>query len=399
MEKTPTKRSIAKIVKKDLDEKMVLLAGPRQCGKTTLATELLKESKGAYYNWDIDSHKKIIRTSKIDESSKLWVFDELHKFKSWRNWLKGIYDLHHSNHKILVTGSAKLDIYSRGGDSLQGRYFFHRLHPFTLSEYLSLPPLNDINNFTEISRAGDKSTKAAVNDLLELGGFPEPLFSSSKKKANRWRLSYGARLIREDIRDLENINDLDRMELLFDHLPKTVGSVLSINSLREDLEVSFDTVRNWLNIFEKNYICFRIPPFGAPRIRAVKKESKLYFWDWGHIDEISYRLENLVAMHLLRFVHWCMDVEGEKIELRYFRDTRGHEVDFILLRKNTPWIAIEVKQKEQDLDKNLKYLLERTKVPYAFQVHLDGDSDYRIKNINDSRVRVLPVWKFLINLP
>ncbi len=262
-----------------------------------------------------------------------------------------------------------------------------------------MPPLENLDNFLHIPRSRNKSTKEALNDLLELGGFPEPLFSGSKKKANRWRLSYITRLIREDIRDLEKITDLSQTELLFEQLPRLVGSVLSINSLREDLEVSFDSVRNWLNIFEKNYICFRIPPFGAPRIRAVKKESKLYLWDWGYIDEVSHRFKNLIAMHLLRLVHWYNDIEGEKIELRYFRDTRGHEVDFILLRKNKPWIAIEVKQKEQGLDKNLKFFLERVKVPYSFQVHLEGDADYRIKDINNSRVRILPAWKLLINLP
>ena len=399
MKKTPLQRNIEKIIIKDLSEKMILLAGPRQCGKTTLAKKLLNEYKGTYYSWDADEHRKLIRSNKIDEASKLWVFDELHKFKSWRNWLKGLYDLHSSNHKILVTGSAMLDVYSRGGDSLQGRYYFHRLHPFTLSEYLKTPVIKNINKIPELPTPSNSSVKDALNDLLELGGFPEPLFSGSQKKAARWRLSYGARLIREDIRSLEIITDLDRMELLFDQLPKTVGSILSLNSLREDLEISFDIVKRWLNIFEKNYVCFRIAPFGAPKIRAVKKESKLYFWDWGYVEEKSHRLENLVAMHLLRFVHWCHDVEGERIELRYFRDTRGHEIDFILLRKNIPWIAIEVKQSEQDLSPNLKYLLERIKIPYAFQIHLKGNNDFRVQDINSSKIRVLPVWKFLINLP
>ena len=392
-------RSITKVIREDLNKKMVLLAGPRQCGKTTLAKELLKKYNSEYYSWDIDVHRKIIRSNKLNESSKLWVFDELHKFKTWRNWLKGLYDLHGSNHKVLVTGSAKLDVYSRGGDSLQGRYFFHRLHPFTLAESLEILPQKNIDQIFHLPVSEGKNSKAILIDLLELGGFPEPFLSGSQKAANRWRLVYGSRLIKEDIRNLEIIYDLDRMELLFEHLPKTIGSVLSINSLREDLEVSFETISNWINIFEKNYVCFRISPFGSSKIRAVKKENKLYFWDWGYVDEKSHRLENLVAMHLLRLTHWCQDVEGEKVELRYFRDTRGHEVDFILMRKNKPWVAIEVKQSAQDLDKNLRYLLERTKIPFAFQVHLEGNDDYRVKDINDSYVRVLPMHKFLINLP
>ena len=395
----PAKRSIIDIIKKDLKKKMVLLAGPRQCGKTTVAKELLKLYKSSYYNFDVEADRKTIRSGKVNESSELWVFDELHKFKSWRNYLKGLYDLHATSHKILVTGSAKLDVYSRGGDSLQGRYYFHRLHPFTLRELLEKPPLGNLDLIPKLPYTHSKDSKKILTDLLELGGFPEPFFSGSLKEANRWRMTYGSRLIREDIRDLEMIHDLDRMEVLFEHLPKTVGSLLSINSLREDLEVSFETARNWINIFEKNYVCFRVPPFGAPKIRAVKKESKLYFWDWGYIEDKSKRLENLIAMHLLRLTHWCSDVEGEKIELRYYRDTRGHEVDFILLRKNKPWIAIEVKHTAQDLDRNLKYLLERVKVPYAFQIHLEGDEDYRVKSINEAYVRILPAGKFLANLP
>lgn len=395
----PIIRTIYKVIKKDLNKKMVFLSGPRQCGKTTLAKGFFKIYSSEYYNWDIDEHRKIIRQKKLNESHKLWIFDELHKFKSWRNWLKGLFDLHHTNHKILVTGSARLDIYSRGGDSLQGRYFFHRLHPFTFAEITGKFPKTSFNQTLEFSLSSSKGSKKLLLDLLQLGGFPEPFLSGSEKESKRWRLTYGARLIKEDIRDLEMVQDLSKMELLFEHLPNTVGSILSINSLREDLEVSFETVRNWINIFEKNYLCFRIPPYGAPKFRAVKKESKLYLWDWAYIENISNRIENLIAFHLLRFVHWCEDVEGEKVELRYFRDTRGHEVDFIVMKNHKPWIAIEVKQSARDIDKNLKYLLERVYIPYAFQVHLEGNENYRVENINNSQVRVMPIDAFLINLP
>ena len=398
-QKSTIRRRIKEVILSDLEKKMVLLAGPRQCGKTTLAKILLKKIKGAYYNWDIDEHKKLIRTSELDLKAKLWVFDEIHKYKYWRNWLKGTYDLHRDKHKILVSGSAKLDFYSRGGDSLQGRYYFHRLHPFTLSELLDLE-VNDLEKIPEIeTNANHNNAKKVLNELLQFGGFPEPFCLAQEQEAARWRLTYSTRLIREDIRDLEKVFDLDKMEVLYEHLPLTVGSVLSINSLREDLEVNFRTVKNWIEIFERNYVCFKVPPLGSIKIKAVKKEHKLYFWDWGFVEKYSARCENLIAMHLLRLCHWICDVYGQKAELRYFRDVRGREVDFIIIKKGKPWIAIEVKESDIDIDPNLKYLLERVKIPFAFQVHFNSNKFKRLPNINDCKTYILPAHIFLANLP
>jgi hypothetical protein len=378
---------------------MVLLCGPRQCGKTTLARGLEHKQSGAYYNWDVDRHRKLIRSSTLDESAGLWIFDELHKFRSWRNWLKGTYDLHHDRHPILVTGSARLDLYRRGGDSLQGRYFFHRLHPFTLSELEQNHRFSDSNQIPDLLHKPRPSAQKGLDDMLLLGGFPEPLLSASKRKADRWRLSYGTRLVREEIRDLERVQELDKIELLFERLSTCVGSVLSINSLREDLEASFPAVKNWVNILDRTYATFRLPPFGAPRVKAVKKEQKLYLWDWARVEEPSACFENLIAVHLLRLAHWMEDVEGVKSELRYFRDTARHEVDFILLRKSQPWLAVEVKMGDRPLDSGLRYLLERVRIPFAFQLSAKGDVDSLARIINGCRVRLVPATHFLINLP
>ena len=241
----------------DLKEKMVFLAGPRQCGKTTVSLALLKNSAGEYYNWDVDAHRKILKNSQMNESTPLWVFDELHKYRPWRNWLKGVFDLHHEKHAILVTGSAKLDLYRKGGDSLQGRYYLYRMHPFTLSEYLNIPYAQKFTEVAELKTRPPAGTQKAIQDLLELSGFPEPLLGGSATKAARWRLLYGSRLIQEDVRSIEDIRDLDKVELLFDRLPECVGSVLSINSLREDLEVTFPTAKNWIATLEKFYACFK----------------------------------------------------------------------------------------------------------------------------------------------
>ena len=172
-----------------------------------------------------------------------------------------------------------------------------------------------------------------------------------------------------------------------------------MNRLRLDLEVAHQTVAKWIELFERLFVCFRIPPWGPPRIRAVKQEQKMYLWDWPRVDLSGSRLENLVAVHLLRFVHWVEDVYGERLDLRYFKDVDGHEVDFIILRKRAPWIAIEVKSSEQPLDRNLYYLLERARIPYAYQLHLKGTNDFRVAPINGCKIRIMPLERFLQNLP
>ncbi|MGK5084013.1 ATP-binding protein [Bdellovibrionota bacterium FG-1] len=382
---------------------MVLLSGPRQCGKTTFARGLYTPSEVHYLNWDRPADRKSIQASALDEQKDVWILDELHKFRRWRNWLKGLYDgFGHTSvprrHKILVTGSARLELYSRGGDSLQGRYFGHRLHPLTLSEATGsvVPPWAELpKNILPLK----KETQNILEDLQRLGGFPEPFLSGSDRHASRWRLGYGTRLIQEDVRDLEQVQDLARLELLYDRLPDTVGSVLSVNSLREDLEVAHVTLGKWITILERLYAVFRISPFGPAKIKAVKKEPKLFFWDWARVSDEGHRFENLVAVHLLRLAHWIEDTEGKKAELRYFRTVPGHEVDFVFLLEGKPWMAIEVKLDDRPLDSNLKYFLERVKVPHAFQISLNGNRNFSVPAINGCQIRILPASQFLAGIP
>lgn len=392
-------RRIEPLVEADLRRKMVLLSGPRQCGKTTVARRLLATVGGAYFSFDVAAHRAALRRGELPETAPLWVFDELHKMRGWRSWLKGVYDLHHERHSILVTGSARLDLLRRAGDSLQGRYFHARLHPLTLSEVLRRPAAFEADALPDLAHAVPPDAHARLHDLLELGGFPEPFLGGSQRQAARWRLAYGELLVRTEARDLEGLRDLDRLEHLFERLPATVGSPLSVNALRDDLEVAFDTVASWIGALERLYAVFRIAPWGPPRIKAVKKAQKLYFWDWARVPDRAARLENLVAVHLLRLVHWLEDALGERAELRYARDVVGHEVDFVVLRRGRPWIAVEVKSSDHPLDAGLRYFLERTPVAHAFQIALDGRVDRRAPDVEGTRVRLMPAASFLAQLP
>lgn len=358
-------RSITEHVHEDLQKKMVFIGGPRQTGKTTLAAHLLDVSglnrRSRYLNWDAPGDRENIIREQFPAEPGLLVLDEIHKYKRWRQVIKGLFDKRGQDLRILVTGSAKLDHYRRGGDSLQGRYFFYRLFPFTFSEL------------------GDPSPSTLM-DLLEYGGFPEQFLFASKKETRRWSRDYRTRIVREDLRDLERVQEIDVIEQMALRLPELVGSPLSLNSLREDLQVSHQSVSRWMLMLENLYVVFRIYPFGSPKIRAVKKEAKHYHWDWALVKGRGLRFENLIACHLMKWVCFMQDVEGREIDLRYFRDVDKREVDFVLLEDGKPIHFIECKRSQKDVSPSLLYLKRRFPGVKATQVLLEKDIDLLTKD-------------------
>lgn len=358
---------------RDLARKMVFVAGPRQVGKTTLAIGLPGAREG-YLNWDVPEHREHILRRELP-NAPLWVFDELHKYRAWRRFLKGLVDAPRPRPPILVTGSARLDFYRFGGDSLQGRYHLLRLHPLSAAE-LRLRTPDDLAQ------------------LSALGGFPEPFFGRSEVEARRWSREYRQRLIREDVASLERVQDVAHLELLMLRLPELVGSPLSINALREDLQVSHKAAANWLQILERLYAIFRLSPVGSPRIRAVKKEQKHYHADWTLVQEPGPRFENLVAAHLLKWVHYQQDATGRDLDLRYFRDTDGREVDFVVVERRTPLLAVECKVSDEPIDRGLRYLKAKFPRCDAWQLSASGRKDY----VTPEGIRVAPALRLLATL-
>ncbi|MBE8222271.1 MAG: ATP-binding protein [Bdellovibrionales bacterium] len=349
-------RYLKKLITADLKKKMVFLGGPRQVGKTTLAQTIItkyKDNHPAYLNWDSDVHRKKIKNQQWPKSEKLIVLDELHKLKTWRNFIKGLYDTLKNTHTFLVTGSARLDHFRKGGDSLLGRYYYYRLHPF------SLPELG-IN-------------KNNLNDLFKYGGFPEPLLEKKETTLKRWHMSRLTKLVRYDLRDLETVKDLNKVEVLAEELQSKVGSPLSINALSGDLEVDHKTAKRWIEILDSLYYCFQIPPYGSKKIRAVKKEKKLYLWDWSQVEDLGARFENMLACQLLKYCHFHEDVNGEKMELRYIRDTNKREVDFVILKNKKPLFAVESKLKSSAISPHIFYFKQRTPIEKFYQVFMKGD--------------------------
>ncbi len=367
-------RALTPQVKADLQRKLVLLSGPRQSGKTTLARSLLPArgfaATARYLNWDDDESRGRILERDFPREG-LVVFDELHKYSRWRNLLKGLFDLHRDRMQILVTGSARLDLYRRGGDSLQGRYHHLRLYPLSLRE------------------AG-----CTVRDLLALGPFPEPLLGGDATQARRWSRAYRSRLVRDDVATLERVEELGALELLATRLPALVGAPLSVNAAREDLQVAHRTVERWLEIFERLLFIFRLLPYGPPRIKAVKKSRKHYLFDWMQVPEGGPRFENLVAFHLLKECHYLEDCEGLDMELRFFRDINGREVDFVQLRDGAPIRFVECKVSDTSVSPHLLYLKRKHPQVEAVQLLTTPGVDRTVSE----GIRVRSADRFLAEL-
>jgi predicted AAA+ superfamily ATPase len=324
------KRSIDPQIRRDLQQKMVLLTGPRQVGKTTLSQQLLAEFPGGQYlNFDVAAHRAVIQAQSWRHSAPLLVLDEIHKMPDWKNWLKGVVDGRAPGQAVLVTGSARMDTFRQTGASLAGRYFRLRLHPVSVREWCD---------------ARQVPSQAALTHLLARGGFPEPVLASTEADAQRWRADYFAGLVREDVLEFSRLHEVNAMRLFAEMLRSRVGSPLSLASMARDLQLSPVTLGRYLDILEALFIVFVVRPWHRNIARATLQAPKVYFYDTGLVlgDE-GLRFENLVACHLLKNVHWQQDTRGAAADLHYIRTKDEAEVDFCLSEGDTLTHLVECK--------------------------------------------------------
>lgn len=356
---------------------MVFLTGPRQVGKTTLAKSFLHPVMPGvnYFNWDVVAERKELLANIFTGKRALGgegviVFDELHKYLRWKNTLKGLFDRFEPHTRWIITGSARLDVHRRGQDSLLGRHFTYHLAPYSVAELLSntnpasaVELLNSAVNSTMTTTAHE-----ALASLDHFGGFPEPLFTAKDSFVRRWRENRLDRLVNQDLGGLEALRNLPLVEQLMMLLPPRVGSPLSINSLREDLEVHFATVKHWLELLENVYYGFFLRPFSPKTGRMLKKESKWYLWDWSELEDPAARFENLVAVHLRKYVDFMRDTGKASLSLHFVRDKERREVDFVICDQRKPVVLVECKLSDATLDDSLLYFARKLKVASAVQV-------------------------------
>lgn len=363
-------------IKKDLKKKIVLLVGPRQSGKTYLAKEIAKDYQNSLYlNFDNVQDRQIIKNQNWIDKTDLLIFDELHKMDNWKNYLKGVFDTKLTHQSILVTGSARLDIFDHFGDSLAGRYFRHRLLPLSLSE---------------VTQAGEEYT---IERFLERGGFPEPFLEESEQDADRWRQQYISSLLSTDIFEYDTLHNLKAMRLVFDLLRTRVGSPVSYQSIARDVGTSSATIKRYIEILEAVYIVFRITPYSKNIARSLLKEPKIYFYDCSLVDgDAGARLENFVAVSLLKDIYAQVDQLGIENKLHYLRTKDGLEVDFVVANDKEVKCAIEVKISDAVPSKALIGAHEKYSMR-ALQVVGHLKNEYKTKS-----VEVLKADKYLQGL-
>lgn len=383
MEKKPKPAKIRRYLEPFIEQlalernKMAFFSGPRQCGKTTMAKQLAGSS-GMYLNWDslasralwTKSHKDFA-SKIIDDQKEILVLDEFHKNPKWKNQLKGFYDFYGDDIKIVLTGSAKLNTYKKGSDSLLGRFLHFNIHPFTLTELEKSSP-NSFEHFIQFIKHPDDDhfplkTTSTLDTLFKFGGFPEPFLAQSDQIQRIWSKNRLELLIRQDLKELSQVIQIGQVEILSTFLPDKIGSPLSVQSLKEDLDVAHTTLSRWLNALSLVYYHFSIKPYSKSITRSLKKEPKVYLYDWSTIQNPGSRFENMVACHLLKLIDFFNDTGVADMELFYLRNKEKFEVDFLVTLNKKPFFTLEAKLNDDKIDTKHLVFTKQLKIPH-FQV-------------------------------
>ena len=383
-------------------EQMIFISGARQVGKTTIARQFQSNEK-SYLNWDNVNHRGIILSqlfkyvdsqllSVLSKDKPCLILDEIHKFKNWKNLIKGLYDQYKGQLTIIVTGSAKLNIYSKGGDSLMGRYFNYQIMPLSTHELLELPYKKTLIN------SAMKLKQSCWKRLFLMGGYPEPYSKNDSEFFELWSSARWQQLFREEVRDYANVQDIDQLELLGKLISGQTGSLTNYSQLGKKIQKPESTVRSWFQLLENTYYLFNIAPWSKNINRSILKAPKTYLHDWSIINDIGAKIENFCAVHLLKAVKYWNNSGQGNFSLHYLRDKDQNEVDFVIIKNNEPWILLEVKKNANTpLSKSLLKFQKQLNAPYAFQLAYDMEF-IDIDLFQIKQIKIIPMMTFLSQL-
>jgi len=385
------------------DKKILLVTGARQAGKTTIAKQFMEGfTNKIYFNYDSDrkyllnNPKFYEEQNKTDDSPLLAVFDELHKYKNWKTYMKGNYDRNRDDFRFIVTGSGDLNISYKTKESLAGRFELIHVFPFTLNEFFSRRTYNDFfKNPVELSGFNNnKASSETMENLLSTSPFPEPFLKSSKHFYKRWAKSYFPQIINIDLKYSAVFHELDKLETLFDILSLKVCSGFSFSNVANDIEVSPPTVKQWMKLLESHFLTFSITPYGK-FTRTIKKQKKVYLHDYGRIENESSKYENFIALELFRFVKNASDI-GEEVDIFYLKDKDQREVDFLITYNGKPFLLIEAKENEEET-KNLKHFQNMFKIPAILLLRKSGV--HKLITNDKYKITIVSAERFLSTLP
>ena len=386
---------------------MIFIPGPRQSGKTTFCKQVTDDfSNSLYFNYDIIENKKKLlsnpyfyeEVNRNDSSLPLIIFDEIHKYSDWKNYLKNVYDRDNENYKFLVSGSGRLDLFKRGGDSLAGRYLLAHFFPLTMGElhYENNLELKDFLKNPLIFSNENKKLSETWQAFKNLTCFPEPFLKGEKDFYKIWSRIYHDQLVREDIRDFSNIKNIDNVEILFSLLPSKVGSPLSIQNLSSAIKVSYDTIKNWIALFNHFYLSFQVSCYSKKIKRSILKEKKLYLYDYGIIDNEGAKFENMVALELKRAVSNWTDTGKGKFGLFFLKNKEKEEVDFLITNDDVPLFMVECKSANDKIPKSLIKFQDQLKIPAILLVDKPGSC--RIISNDKNKILIVSAYRWLCML-
>lgn len=338
------------------DTRVVLIAGPRQAGKTTLISRFTGDER-AYFTLDDPTVRNIATSDPVGflRGIEYAAIDEVQRAPDLLLAIKQSVDTDKRPGRFLLTGSANIMTIPRVADSLAGRMEIVPLLPLSQAEIAGRFP-----HFIERAFAGEvRAPKEmilgdALIALVLAGGYPEALARPDPRRRRKWYRSYVDALVQRDVRDVAAVDQLDRMPRLLRVLAEHSGQMINYSKVGEPVNLSHVTTQRYTGIFEHLFITWTLPPWHSNVIKRLRKTPKLHFWDSGLLADqrdlsadtlkanrgpLGALLETYVASELAKQAGWA---EG-RLTLSHFRDEKDNEVDVVIENDAGNVVGVEVK--------------------------------------------------------